>query len=201
MIRDWPMKTIGTVVSLIWLLLFGAIAGMAQTLISTFTFSASGYVGTPATATTPFQGQGFTNATITITAIGNTANRTYESNTYCIQNDSATVTISGVGTYQLPSSALHSEATVDPIKGITGNMIGLWAPAPGFCNAGYPNVAVSIQRSSLWDMTSSLGPIQTSSYPNSPMPTSGGTLQFNTNVMLVTMGFQATFTGTPPAQI
>src|ERR1035441_7741864 len=98
------MKTRATIIAFLLLLTFGAIAGMAQTLISTFTFTASGYVGTPATATTPFQGQVFTNAMITITAIGNTANRIYDSNNYCIQNDSATVTIFGVGTYQLPSS-------------------------------------------------------------------------------------------------
>jgi hypothetical protein len=178
---------------------------MSQTLTSTFTFTASGYLGTPATATTPFQGQVFTNAAITITAIGNTANRTYLSNSYCIQNDSATVTISGVGTYRFTSSALQSIATVDPIKGVTGSTIGLLVgDSKGsviFCNSAFPNVAVSIQRSTLWDMTSSLGPLITnSSYPAASMPTSGGTLQFNNAISggSVTMGFQAVFTGTPP---
>jgi hypothetical protein len=186
-----------TRLALVRLLMFYACGAMAQTLTSTFQFSASGYIGTPATATTPFQGQTFTNANFTITAVGNTANRTYDSNNYCIQNDSATVEISGVGTYQLLSSALHSQATIDPIKGVTGNTIGLWVPAPPFCNAAFPNVAVSVQRSSLWDMTSSLGPIQsTSSYAATAMSTSGGTLQFGTNAS--PMGFQAVLTGTSP---
>jgi hypothetical protein len=193
-------------ISLAWLLMFGAFAGMAQTLTSTFTFTASGYLGTPATATTPFQGQVFTNATITITAIGNTANRIYYSNEYCIQNDSATVTISGVGTYRFPYSSVQSQAAVDPIRGITGITIGLWvgdSQGSVSCNSAFPNVAVSVQRTSLWDLTSSLGPIQDTNIgtPGRAMPTSGGTLQF-TNISFViplTMGFQAVFTGTPPA--
>lgn len=193
-------------ISLMLILMCGAFSGMAQTLTSTFTFTASGYLGTPATATTPFQGQVFTNAAITITSIGNTSNRTYDSNNYCIQNDSATVTISGVGTYRFPYSALHSQATVDPIKGITADTIGLWVKGDGpytSCNAAFPNVSVGIQRSSLWDMTSSLGPIQdpNSNLPGMAMPTSGGTLQFSNNQALISipMGFQAIFTGTPPS--
>lgn len=190
--------------ALVWLFTFCAFAGIAQTLTTTFTFTSSGYIGTPATATTPFQGQTFTNARITITVTGNTANRIYDSNNYCIQNDSSTVTISGLGTYQFPSSALHSQANVDPIKGVTGNTIGLWVPAPAFCNAAFPNVAVSIQRSTLWDMTSSLGPIQTTNniYGQMAVPTSGGTLMFSPTPSVMSfpmMGFQAVFTGTPPA--
>jgi hypothetical protein len=193
-----------TRISLVWLLMFGAIAGMAQSLTSTFSFTASGYLGTPATATSPFQGQTFTNASVTITAIGNTTNRTYDSNNYCIQNDSATVTISGLGTYRFPYSALHSQAQIDPVKGITGDTIGLWVSENGpypFCNAAFPNVDVFIQRSSLWDMTSSLGPTQVtnSNYTGLAMPTSGGTLQFSPSGLSVTMGFQAVFTGAPPA--
>ena len=193
-------------ISLIWFLLFGAFAGMAQTLTSTFTFTASGYLGTPATATTPFQGQVFTNASVAITAIGNTANRTYDSNNYCIQNDSATVTISGIGTYRFPYSSLQSQALVDPLKGITRIDIGLWVGnslGPVSCNSAFPNVGVSVQRSSLWDMASSLGPMQdpNSNYPGRAMPTSGGTLQFSTtnSPISITMGFQAVFAGIPPA--
>jgi hypothetical protein len=56
-------------ISLIWVLLCGALAGMAQaqTITATYTFTASGYIGTPATATTPFQGQVFTS---TVLAMG-----------------------------------------------------------------------------------------------------------------------------------
>ena len=155
---------------LLFTLFFGVCTCMAQTLISTYTFTASGYIGTPATATTPFQGQTFTNANIVISGVGNTANRIYESNNYCIHNDSATVTISGVGTYQISSSALHSQAAVDPTKGITGETIGMWIPDVGFCNAAFPFVSVSVQGSSLWDMTSSFGPLTGSSQFMSTIP-------------------------------
>ena len=192
--------------SCIWLLTFGAFAGMAQTLTTTFQFTASGYVGNPATATTPFQGQMFTNASITVLASGSATNRSYAGNTYCIQNDFATVTISGVGTYRFPYSSVQSQAEVDPIKGITGIMVGLWvgdSEGPVSCNSAFPNFGVLLPRSSPWDMASSMGPVQVmnSGYPGRAMPTNGGTLQFSTNppVMSITMGFQATFTGTPPA--
>jgi hypothetical protein len=200
MVADWKTFTMNTL-KLLFTLLLGVCTCMAQTLTSSFTFTASGYIGTPATATTPFQGQTFTNANIIITGIGNTANRIYDSNNYCVQNDSASVTISGVGTYQITSSALHSQATVDPIKGITGETIGLWIPAPGFCNAAFPFVFVSVQGSSLWDMTSSLGPIISSSQLlGFPVTTSGGTLQLNNpSLSAITTKFQAGFTGTPPA--
>src|ERR1039457_1896623 len=61
--------------SLLWLLMFGAFAGKTQTLTSTFQFTGSGLIGTPATATTPFTGKTFTNAAITVTSVASTANR------------------------------------------------------------------------------------------------------------------------------
>jgi len=196
MVEDRKTFTMNTL-KLLFTLLFGVCTCMAQTLTSTFTFTASGYIGTPATATTPFQGQTFTNANIIIAGVGNTANRTYDSNNYCVHNDAATVAISGVGTYQISSSAIHSQATVDPTKGITGETIGLWIPDPGFCNAAFPFVSVSVQGSSLWNMTSSLGPIVGSSQLLGMITTSGGTLQFSSNSP--TIEFQGILTGTPPA--
>ena len=73
--------------------MFCAFLGTAQTLTSAFTFTASGSIGTPATAATPFQGKTFANANITISAVGNTINRVYESSTYCVTNDATSVTI------------------------------------------------------------------------------------------------------------
>lgn len=58
---------------LICLFMWCAIAGMAQTLSYIFQFTASGLNGTPATATTPFQGQTFSNAAITIVGVANTS--------------------------------------------------------------------------------------------------------------------------------
>jgi hypothetical protein len=58
---------------IILLLTFGAAAGVAQTLTSTFQFTASGYIGTAATVNTPFQGYTFTDAAITVTEIAFTA--------------------------------------------------------------------------------------------------------------------------------
>src|ERR1035437_8547252 len=89
------MKIIVTTVSLIWLLTLGAFAVTAQTLTCTFQFTGSGTLGT----------QTFTNAAITITTVGNTANRKsgYISSSqpgYYIVNDSASASISGVGTFQ-----------------------------------------------------------------------------------------------------
>ena len=201
--RSQSKHNVMKLLSVGFLLMFSAFAGMAQILTSTLTFTASGYIGTPATATTPFQGQTFTNASITITAVGNTANRIYRSGNYCMQNDSATVTISGVATYQLGSSYLYSQAVVDPIKGIIGNTIGF---ADGFlgngsCISAMPDAtaSASVQQSSIWDMTSSLGPLQANIDPVSgALPTSAGTLQFLQVMFGLSGRFQAIFTGTPP---
>src|ERR1035441_859137 len=80
-------------ISLVWLLMFGAFAGMAQTLTCTFQFTGSGTLG----ATT------FTNAAITITTIGNTSKRQPNGGGYVgssIVNDSASISISGIGAVQ-----------------------------------------------------------------------------------------------------
>lgn len=187
---------------------FGAVVGLAQTLTSTFQFTASGFIGTPATATTPFQGQMFTNSAITITASGNTANRQPNANTYCLPSDSATVSISGIGTFQFAATAIMNSVELDPIKGVLGNSIYFYASSTSslgvFCG-GIGPVAVSIQGSTAWNMLSSFGPFQTNinlGGSQFPMATSGGTLQFNNNAMSLSSGtFKAAFTGTPPAPI
>jgi hypothetical protein len=84
------MKIIVTIVSLVWLMTFGAFAGMAQTLTCMFQFTGSGTLGT----------QTFTNAAITVTTVGNTANRRVSTIESYLINDSASIVISGVGTFQ-----------------------------------------------------------------------------------------------------
>ena len=181
---------------LVALLIGGAFAGLAQTLTSTFQFNGSGYIGTPATASTPFQGQTFTNAAITVTTVGNTGNRQSCGETcYYIANDSATIVISGIGTFQAPSSFISSGILVDPLKGITGNDIyfnnGASPTSP------FPSFVSSFSTSTGWNMLNSYGPIQTSTSGTSfPIVTNGGSLVLGSQASNGT--FQAVLTGAPP---
>ena len=187
---------------LAWLLSLTASVGTAQTLISTFQFSASGYLGTPATATTPFQGQTFTNAAITITAIGSLANLQPMTNAYCLPSDSATVSVSGLGTFEVTASGIGimNSVEVDPIKGVLGNSIEFYASTLPCYPFGIVATTV-LPGSTAWNMLSSFGPFQTTINIGFQMPTNGGTLQLNGNALgtYTSPGvFQATFTGTPP---
>jgi hypothetical protein len=183
-----------TRLSLICLLMFGAFAGMAQTLTSTFHFTGSGFIGTPATAGTPFQGQTFSSAAVTIVAVANTANRSSCGySCYNLPNDSASISISGIGTFQLNSTSISNVVIVDPVRGVIGDDI--------YFNVSTPSsdaVAIGMVGSTAWDMLKSFGPIQTTiNFSPFPMPTSGGTIQLNQGASSGT--FQATFVGTPPA--
>lgn len=174
-------------ISLICLLAFGAFAGMAQTLTSTFQFNGTGTLG----ATT------FTNAAITITTIGNTSKRQPNSGGYVgysIVNDSASISISGIGAIQF---------TVP-----TNTMIKTWGNnIPGTGNTEWhfdAGLAAVIATSSYnsWDMLSSIGPLNiptgvTMSWSSSVVTTTGGVLRFYDQNPPIT--FQATFSGTPPA--
>ena len=92
------MKIRASIISLICLLTFGAFAGMAQTVTCTFQFTASGTLGTKA----------FTNAAVTITTVGKTANITSTPAAnipnppldYLLSNDTTNIFISGLGTVQ-----------------------------------------------------------------------------------------------------
>jgi hypothetical protein len=134
------MKT-ATRISLIWLLGCSAFAGMAQTLTSTLQVTASGLIGTLATATSPFNGQVFTNATVTITQVANTANRLgCCTSGYYIKNDSASISISGIGTFQIITPTYtFSNPNVDPVRGVTGVEIGFWTGVGGNYPT-FPNV-------------------------------------------------------------
>jgi hypothetical protein len=83
------MKITVTTISLIWLVMFGAFAGMAQTLTCTFQFTGSGTLGTHT----------FTNAAVIVTTVGKTANRQVSAIESYLINDSASIVISGVGTF------------------------------------------------------------------------------------------------------
>ncbi len=189
----------------IFLLIFGPCFGTAQTLTSTLSFTASGFVGIPATATTPSQGQTFTNASITVTAIANTANRaTCCTSGYYILNNSESIAILGLGTFQITSpTCTFSDPRIDPVKGVIAVEIGLWTcPLVGPSN--YPISPVMdfvYSASTPWNMLSSYGPIQAqiNVMANVQMTTSGGTLWFSS---LGSSGtFQAVFTGMPPPPV
>jgi hypothetical protein len=197
-----------TRLALVCLFTFCAFAGMAQTLTTTFQFSANGYIGTPATATTPFQGKTFTNAAITITAIGNTAN--FQENSFgggnCVPSDSATVTIGGIGAFQFLSSAIIDQVEVDPIKGVQGNSISFNASsistaiAAGSCVGGINPITTTIPGSTPWTMTTSIGSIQTSlGFGYFQLATNGGTLSLNSGFTPnITGTFQAIYNGAAP---
>jgi hypothetical protein len=183
------------------LLSLGAVRGGAQTLTSTFQFTASGFVDTPATATAPFQGKTFTNSAITITAIGNTGKVGNDgSHCYYVPSDSSTISIAGTGTYQFSSTVLTNCVSVDPLKGVTGNILYFAVSPSAAIPASYTSsapVATAINNSTAWTMTSSFGPFQ-SIIDISPFQaaTNGGTLQFTSQG--TNGSFQATFSGTPP---
>src|ERR1035441_9871205 len=198
------MKIRASIISLICLLTFGAFAGMAQTLTSTIQATASGLIGTLATATSPFKGQVFTNATVTITQVANTANRLpCCTSGYYIPNDSASISISGIGTFQITTpSYSFSDPHIDPVKGVTSVEIGFWTGVGGNYPT-FPNVDFVYPASTPWNMLSSFGPIQPSVVDISTiwgaLTTSGGALQLNQGTSSFSGSFQATFTGAPPA--
>jgi hypothetical protein len=174
-------------ISLICLLAFGAFAGMAQTLTSTFQFNGTGTLG----ATT------FTNAAITITTIGNTSKRQPNSGGYVgysIVNDSASISISGIGAIQF------TVPTTTMIKTWGNNIPGTGNTEWHF-DAGLAAVIATSSYNS-WDMLSSIGPLNiptgvTMSWSSSVVTTTGGVLRFYDQNPPIT--FQATFSGTPPA--
>jgi hypothetical protein len=194
-----PMRTTPLIISLICLSTFGAFAGTAQTLTSTFQFTGSGLIGTPATVSTPFNGQTFTNAAITVTAIANTANRQLDGPS-CpwIPNDSASIVISGIGTFQAASTTITSCTIVDPVKGVVADDI-YFTNGPSFMGA--TGFGLAFNTSTGWNMLTSYGPVQMQINGGSgAIVTNGGSLVLSSsNPNGAYQGtFQATLTGTPP---
>src|ERR1035438_10539452 len=133
-----------TRISLICFLMLGAFAGMAQTLTSTFQFTASGTIGT----------HGFTNAAITVTTVGNTANRQVTPIELYLINDSASILISGVGTFQF-TVPIVIEA-INQTQNVPGATVN---EEFRFGISGQYLVGGKVPVSGLWNMLSSFGPI------------------------------------------
>lgn len=110
------MKNIANTILICCLVTIGGTASTAQTLTTTLSFTASGLIGTPATATTPFQGITFSNTQVTITTIGDAGKRVFDGYAcYMLPNAPASVNIQGVGNYQIAITRLLSCPTVDPV--------------------------------------------------------------------------------------
>ena len=157
----------------------------AATLTSTFTYTASGTIGS----------QAFTNARITLTAVGDTGNRVTYGGTapnfmYYIVNDSVTISISGVGTFQFTSPALTSVAiygdefsnNLQPgLPNVGNEYICLIAGSSGWCSLDSLLFTFSASVIGPWNMSSSFGPLTPTYYLLTgwnvlSMGTSGGML-------------------------
>ena len=138
------------IVSLICLSTFGAFAGMAQTLTCTFQFTGSGTLGTHA----------FTNAATTITTISNAVNPQTNSsgNLTTLNNTSASITVSGIGTFQftMPTAIYVAPSPPNTAPGTS------FDESLSFGYSSNPFLA-QLHRTvtNEWNMTSSLGPITT----------------------------------------
>jgi hypothetical protein len=174
-------------ISLISILMLGAFAGMAQTLTCTFQFTGSGTLGT----------QAFTNAAITVTSVGNTGNRQLSAIESYLINDSASVVISGVGTFKFTVPIVIEAINQTP--NVSGAVVN---EEFRFGISGQPLVGGTAHVRELWNMLSSFGPITVPSgyitgWKNYSITTSGGILNlYDANPQVI---FQATFSGTPPA--
>jgi len=168
--RERTMKTTPTIIFLICLSTLGAVAGVSQTLTSTFQFTGSGTLGT----------QAFTNAAITVTTVGNTANRQVSTVESYLINDSASILISGIGTFQFTVPIVIEAINQTP--NVPGAVVN---EEFRFGVSGQPLVGGTTHVSSLWNMLSSLGAITISSgyitgWKYAPITTGGGVLNILT---------------------
>jgi len=181
-----------TILSLICLLTFGAFAGMAQRLTCTFHFTGSGTLGTHA----------FMDAAVTITTVGDTANLVPSGSSATINNTSASILVSGVGTFQFLGPT-HIDLVVLPSNAAPGSTVveevyfrGSSTPQQmGFQGTNTTNP---------WKMLSSIGPVSTFGtlwgWDIVPVSTNGGTVNLY-DVNNTPLTFQAMFTGPPPTPI
>jgi hypothetical protein len=146
------------------LLAFAAVAFGQQTLTCTFQFTGSGKLGTST----------FADAAITITTVGNTANRYVVYDGSVIRNDSTSISISGMGTFQFLSPSQLSNLLISsadqPTIALTDIGGNVFVQAP---NNQYE-----------WDMLAAMGPFTFSGtlspYGVAPQAlTNAGTLTFN----------------------
>jgi hypothetical protein len=159
---------------------------MAQTLTCTFQFTGSGSLGT----------QTFTNAAITVTTVGNTANRQVSTIESYLINDSASIVISGVGTFQF-TVPIVTEA-INQTPNVPGALVN---EEFRFGISGQYLVGGTTHVSDLWTMLNSFGPITIpagyiTGWKYQPITTGGGVLNLYDANPQVT--FQSTLTGAPP---
>jgi hypothetical protein len=183
------MMTRATIIALLLLLVFGAFAGMAQTLTCTFQFTGSGTIGTLA----------FTNAAITVTTVGNTANRQLSTVESYLTNDSASIVISGVGSFHFTVPIVIEAINQTP--NVPGAVVN---EEFRFGISGQYLVGGTIHVADLWSMLSSFGPITITSgyitgWKYNPVNTSGGVMNFYDSNPTVT--FQANVSATPPISV
>ena len=126
----------------VFLLTFGAFAGMAQTLTCTFQFVGSGTIGT----------QSFTNANMTITTVGFTANLELDGLQSILINDSASVWISGLGTFDI-TVPFETQAISQTSDGPSGSVVD---EQFSFGMIGGYLVEVITTVPTLWNMLSSV---------------------------------------------
>lgn len=135
----------------------------------TITFTHAG------TASGNLAGIAFTDAAITITAVGDTANRTSFSAGYFIDHDSAQVAIAGVGTFSFVTGTRTFYNDLATVAGFSRDGAG---------GDDLLNGPISAALSG-WDMTTSIGPVAGTvgflQWGVSPVLTSGGVLLLNSN--------------------
>jgi hypothetical protein len=162
-----------------WLVLVVVTATMASDALSApivFTYKGRG-VG-------KIQNRPFSEVDFTITAFGDTSNRQTEYAPYpiySIRHNSASISLDGMGTYQITSETLTFSNTM--------------LPGPGFEVNGYGDVLDGPVASvfSTWNMLSSIGPISGQTWTfGIPVMTTGGELDFDTRNLTGTGSFQAT---------
>ena len=160
---------VSRVVGLALLLTLSSFAG---TLTITYTSVGSGSVGSTA----------FTDDSFTITELLDTANRQSFTGGYFIDDTSASIAISGIGTFGFTT----------PTRSYVNDI------SEGFSRATYAGNdlldAPDNSAFSTWDMTTSIGPFtgigEILQWSLSPVLTTGGTLVFNTDE-IPTVTFQA----------
>jgi hypothetical protein len=148
------------------------LSSFAGTLTITYTSVGTGSVGSTA----------FTNDSFTITELLDTANRQSFTGGYFIDDTSASIAISGIGTFGFTT----------PTRSYVNDI------SEGFSRATYAGNdlldAPDNSAFSTWDMTTSIGPFtgigEILQWSLSPVLTTGGTLVFNTDE-IPTVTFQA----------
>lgn len=181
-----------TRISLIWFLMFGAFAGMAQTLTCTFKFSGSGTLGT----------QTFTNAAITVTTVGDTGTRrSFGSSGSLVNSTSTSITVSGLGTFQfktpLPIGVVITPSNAAPGATVTQQV------TLGAYGVGGSILYDQVSTTNPWTMLTSYGPVTNtgslSQWDVLAPTTTSGTLNVYSGSPQVT--FQAIVTGGVPTPV